>query len=96
MNGYELADLLRKKVTISNAMQAADMLVELEDKLKKKSGKKYESKPGGDEDKTSFFAQRDADDCNGLEESASRVKVQPNLNEPMLPVARAMGNQGSS
>ena len=71
MNGYELAELLRVKVTIANAMQAADKLVELEDKLKKKTGKKNESKPSSDEDKTSFFAQREAIDDNGSENDPS-------------------------
>ena len=49
MNGYELAELLRTKVTITNAMQAADKLVELENALKKKTGKKNESKPSSNE-----------------------------------------------
>lgn len=71
MNGYELAELLRNKVTITNAMQAADKLVELEDALKKKTGKKNESKPSSDEDKTSFFAERKGIDSNGSESDPS-------------------------
>jgi hypothetical protein len=67
MNGYELAALLRNKLTIANAMQAADKLEELEDKLKAKPGKKNESKPSSNQDKTSFFAQRESADDNGLE-----------------------------
>lgn len=74
MNGYELAELLRVKVTMTIAMQAADKLIELEDKLKKKTGKKNESKPSSDEDKTSFFAQREIPDNNGLENDLSRVE----------------------
>ena len=96
MNGYELAEQLRKKVTISNAMQAADMLVELEDKLKKKTGKKNESKPSGDEDKTSFYAQRETTNDNGSSDLASGIEGQPNINEPMLPYAFTLGNKGSS
>ena len=74
MNGYELAELLRVKVTMTIAMQAADKLIELEDKLKKKTGKKNESKPSSDEDKTSFFAQREIPDDNGLEGDSPRVE----------------------
>ena len=96
MNGYELAEQLRKKVTISNAMQAADMLVELEDKLKKKTGKKNESKPSGDEDKTSFYAQRETVNDNGSKDAAPGAKVEPNINEPVLPYAFTLGNEGSS
>ena len=96
MNGYELAEQLRQKVTISNAMQAADMLVELEDKLKKKTGKKNESKPGGDEDKTSFYAERKAVDDNGPTDAASRVESKSNIDEPVLPYAFTLGNAGSS
>ena len=96
MNGYELAEQLRQKVTISNAMQAADMLVELEDKLKKKTGKKNESKPGGDEDKTSLNAEREAADNNGPADNASRVEIKSNIDEPMLPHAFTLGNAGSS
>lgn len=96
MNGYELADELRKKVTIVNAMQAADMLVELEDKLKKKIGKKNESKPSGDEDKTSFYAHPKIINNNGLAESAPGIEGEPNIDEPVLPATGAMGNKGSS
>ena len=67
MNGYELAELLRNKVTITNAMQAADKLVELEDALKQKTGKKNESKPSSNKDKTSFFAERESIDSDGSE-----------------------------
>lgn len=59
MDGYELAALLRNKVTITNAMLAADKLVELEDKLKKKTRKKDESKSSGNESETSFSEQRE-------------------------------------
>ncbi len=96
MNGYELAEQLRKKVTISNAMQAADMLVELEDKLKKKTGKKNESKPSSDEDKTSFYAQRETVDHNGLTDAAPRAESKSNIDEPVLPYAFTLGNSGSS
>lgn len=67
MNGYELAALLRTKVTITTAMQAADKLEELEDKLKKKTGKKNESKPSGNENQTSIPEQREIADHYGLE-----------------------------
>jgi hypothetical protein len=96
MNGYELADQLRQKVTITNAMQAADMLVELEDKLKKKTGKKDESKPSGDKDKDGVSAQPKAVDNNGSKDAASRVEVKSNINEPVLPYAFTLGNAGSS
>jgi hypothetical protein len=96
MNGYELAEQLRKKVTIINAMQAADMLVELEDKLKKKTGKKNESKPSSDEDKTSFYAQRETIDNNGSAEFAPGAKGQSNIDELMLPATGALGDKGSS
>ena len=71
MNGYEIAALLRNKLTIANAMQAADKLEELEDKLKAKPGKKNESKPSSNQDKTSFIAQREPADDNGLEGNLS-------------------------
>jgi hypothetical protein len=96
MNGYELAEQLRKKVTISNAMQAADLLVELEDKLKKKTGKKNESKPSSDEDKTSFFAHRQTIDNNGSKDVAPGAESKSNLDEPVLPYAFTLGNAGSS
>lgn len=67
MNGYELAALLRNKVTITTAMQAADKLEELEDKLKKKTGKKNESKPSSNENQTSISEQREIADHYGLE-----------------------------
>lgn len=67
MNGYELAALLRTKVTITNAMQAADKLEELEDKLKKKTGKKNESKSVSNEDQASIPEQRESIDDNGSE-----------------------------
>jgi hypothetical protein len=94
MNGYELAEQLRKKVTISNAMQAADLLVELEDKLKKKTGKKNESKPSSDEDKTSFYAQRETVNDNGPADIAPGTESQSNIDEPMLPVTGAVGDKG--
>lgn len=59
MDGYELAALLRNKVTITNAMLAADKLVELEDKLKKKTRKKDESKPSSNEGEASVLEQRE-------------------------------------
>jgi hypothetical protein len=96
MNGYELAEQLRQKVTISNAMQAADMLVELEDKLKKKTGKKNESKPSSDEDKTSFYAQRETVDDNGSKGNTPGAESKSNINEPVLPYAFTLGNEGSS
>ena len=71
MNGYELAELLSNKLTISNARLAADKLVELEDALKKKTGKKNESKPSSDQDKTSFFAERKGVDSDGSEDNLS-------------------------
>ena len=71
MNGYELAELLRVKVTISTAMQAADKLIELEDKLKKKTGKKNESKPSSNEDQTSIIEQRELTNDNGFESNLS-------------------------
>jgi hypothetical protein len=74
MDGYEIAALLRNKVTIANAMQAADKLVELEDKLKKKTGKKNESKPVSNEDKASVSEQREASDDNGLSPDLSRAE----------------------
>jgi hypothetical protein len=74
MNGYELAELLRNKLTIANAMEAANKLVELEDKLKAKTGKKNESKSSSNQDKTSFFAQREAVDNNGLEIDLPRAE----------------------
>jgi hypothetical protein len=96
MNGYELAEQLRQKVTISNAMQAADKLIELEDKLKKKTGKNNESKPGSDKDKTSFYAEREAVDNNGPTNAAPRVESKSNIDEPVLPYAFTLGNAGSS
>jgi hypothetical protein len=96
MNGYELAEQLRKKVTITNAMQAADMLVELEDKLKKKTGKKNESKPSSDEDKTSFYAQRETPNDNGSKGFTPGAESQSNIDEPVLPYAFTLGNSGSS
>lgn len=75
MNGYELAALLRVKVTITNAMQAADKLEELEDKLKKKTGKKNESKSVSNQDQTSVCEQREAADDNGLEINLSRTEI---------------------
>ena len=74
MNGYEIAQSLRTKVTMANAMQAADKLVELEDKLKSKTGKKNESKPSSNEDKTSFFAQREVVNDNGSEGDLPRTE----------------------
>lgn len=71
MNGYELAALLRTKVTITTAMQAADKLEELEDKLKKKTGKKNESKPISNEDQASVSEQREVADNNRLENDLS-------------------------
>ncbi len=91
MNGYELAALLRVKVTIANAMQAADKLEELEEKLKKKAGKKNESKSSGNEDQTSIPEQREVADNNGLAFDLPRTEVQPNFNEPLLSDAREMG-----
>lgn len=67
MDGYEIAQSLRTKVTMANAMQAADKLVELEDKLKSKTGKKNESKPSGNKDQASVFEQREVADHYGLE-----------------------------
>lgn len=69
MNGYELAEALKKKQTLALIMQAIDKLIELEDKLQKKKPKetgKDGSKPSSNEDKTSFFAQREVPDDNGL------------------------------
>lgn len=71
MNGYELAALLRTKVTITTAMQAADKLEELEDKLKKKTGKKNESKPGGNQDSEFFYGSELTIDNNGVKEVSS-------------------------
>lgn len=95
MNGYELAELLRVKVTISTAMQAADKLIELEDKLKQTGKKKNESKPSSNQDKTSFFAQRESLNDNGSENDSSRVESQPDLNESLLSDAREMGHARS-
>lgn len=75
MNGYELAALLRVKVTITNAMQAADKLEELEDKLKKKTGKKNESKSVSNQDQASIPEQREVADDNGLEINLSRTEI---------------------
>lgn len=95
MNGYEIAALLRVKVTLANAMQAADKLIELEDKLKQTGKKKNESKPSSNKDKTSFFAQRESLNDNGPESDSSRVESQPDLNEPLLSDASEMGNARS-
>lgn len=92
MNGYELAALLRVKVTITNAMQAADMLEQLEDQLKQKTGKKNESKSSGNKNKASIPEQRKATDDNGLEADSSRPQSEPNLNESLLSDESAMGN----
>jgi len=94
MNGYELAALLRVKVTISNAMQAADKLEELEDKLKKKTGKKNESKPSCNEDQASIPEQREVADNNGLESDSPRVEGQPDFYESLLSNALKVGNKG--
>jgi hypothetical protein len=74
MDGYELARLLRNKLTIANAMQAADKLEELEDKLKKKTGKKNESKSVSNEDKASVPEQRETADDNGFSIDLSRTE----------------------
>lgn len=95
MNGYELAALLRVKVTMANAMQAADKLEELEDKLKQKTGKKNESKPSSNKDKTSFYAQRETTNSVGLAGDLSRVEGQPNIDEPLLSDAGALGDKGA-
>ena len=71
MNGYELAALLRTKVTITTAMQAADKLEELEDKLKKKTGKKNERKPGGNQDSEFLYGSELTIDNNGVKEVSS-------------------------
>jgi len=92
MNGYELAALLRVKVTLANAMQAADKLVELEDKLKQTGKKKNESKPSSNKDKTSFYAQREAVVDHGPESDLPRTESEPNLNESLLSDASEMGN----
>ena len=92
MNGYELAALLRVKVTITNAMLAADMLEQLEDKLKQKTGKKNESKSGGNKNKASVSEQREAVNNNGLEADSSRTESKPNLNESLLSDESEMGN----
>jgi len=96
MNGYELAALLRVKVTISNAMQAADKLEELEDKLKKKTGKKNESKPSSNEDQASISEQREVPNDNGLESDLSRTESKPDFYESLLSNARKVGNKESS
>ena len=93
MNGYELAALLRVKVTITNAMLAADMLEQLEDQLKQKTGKKNESKSSGNKNKASISEQREAVDNNGLEGNSSRFKIQPNFYEPVLFNESKMGNK---
>lgn len=93
MNGYELAALLRVKVTITNAMLAADMLEQLEDQLKQKTGKKNESKSSGNKNKASISEQREAVDNNGLEGNSSRFKIQPNFYEPVLFNQSKMGNK---
>lgn len=92
MNGYELAELLRVKVTMTTAMQAADKLVELEDKLKQTGKKKNESKPSGNKDKTSVSEQREAIVDNGSESNLSRTESKPDFNEPLLSDASEMGN----
>lgn len=92
MNGYELAALLRVKVTITNAMQAADMLEQLEDKLKQKTGKKNESKSGGNKNKASVPEQREAVNDYGLEADSSRPQSEPNFNESLLSDESEMGN----
>lgn len=74
MDGYELARLLRNKLTIANAMQAADKLEELEDKLKKKTGKKNESKSVSNEDKASVSEQRETANDNGFSIDLSRTE----------------------
>lgn len=84
MDGYELAGLLRTKVTITTAMQAADKLVELEDKLKQKTGKKNESKSSGNKGKVSVSEQRETPYCDGSEDNLPRTESQSNLNEPVL------------
>jgi ribosomal protein S19E (S16A) len=71
MNGYELAALLRNKLTIANAMQAANKLEELEDKLKAKTGKKNESKPSSNQNQTSVFAKPETAYDNGFESDPS-------------------------
>lgn len=92
MNGYELAALLRVKVTITNAMLAADMLEQLEDQLKQKTGKKNESKSSGNKNKASISEQREVVDNNGLEGNSSRTESKPNLNESLLSDESEMGN----
>lgn len=82
MNGYEIAALLRSKVTITTALQAADKLVELEDKLK--IGKKNESKSGGNKGKVSVSKQREAVDSDGSAIDSPRVEGQPDFYEPLL------------
>lgn len=71
MNGYELAELLRTKVTITNAMQAADKLVELEDALKKKTGKKNESKPSSEQSEIGISPSAKAVNNYGFESDPS-------------------------
>lgn len=84
MDGYELAALLRSKVTITTAMQAADKLVELEDKLKQKTGKKNESKSSGNKNKVSVSEQREAIDSDGSATDSSRLESKPDFYEPLL------------
>lgn len=95
MNGYELAELLRVKVTISTAMQAADKLVELEDQLKKKTGKKNESKPSSNKDQNSISEQREAVNDYRSEIDSSRPESKPDFNESLLSDASEMGNARS-
>lgn len=92
MNGYQIAEFLKVKVTMDLALQAADKLIELEDKLKQTGKKKNESKSGGNKDKTSFFAQREAIVDNGSESDTSRTESKPDLNESLLSDASEMGN----
>jgi hypothetical protein len=73
-------------------MQAADKLIELEDKLKQTGKKKNESKSGSNKDKTSFFAQRETIVDNGSESDLPRTESEPDLNESLLSDESEMGN----
>lgn len=91
MNGYELADALRFKVTMATALQAADKLVELEDKLNKTGKKKNESFPGSNQDQASVPEQRKVTVDNRPKIDLSRTESKPDLNESLLSDASEMG-----
>lgn len=92
MDGYELAAQIRTKVTMENALLAAQMLVELENKLKQKTGKKNESKSGGNKGKVSVSEQRETPYCDGSEDNLPRAESKPDFDEPLLSDESKMGD----